>query len=397
MLTIDRGRPNAGTSGLAVCVLSLLLSGCPRTSLWLGSLEAADAGSLARTDSGYPPIPDDDQAMNSPAVVTQAGLDAGAPSMVGLQPMAADPPGHPDDAGTSAALADAGNASAADADGSAMKAADGSGLNDAGATSVPDAASAAMGGGEPRLPAPTAPCPKLGTGIVEIVGVDVQLWVGPTIASLRGPVVIYWYGTGSSPQEVSSLYQFMVDQVVGRGGVVAAPVESTRLGKSTGPDTWYTGDFAVADEIVACAAEQLQIDARRIYVMGGSAGALQAGAMLFERSSYLAAAALNSGGLIDEYMLQDPAHVPAAMTMHGPTGTDVVIVDFARASLKLADEVKALHGFAVDCDHGGGHMAAPEDLRRASWTFLFEHPFGIGDEPYAAGLPASFPSYCKIH
>jgi hypothetical protein len=24
------------------------------------------------------------------------------------------------------------------------------------------------------------------------------------------------------------------------------------------------------------------------------------------------------------------------------------------------------------------------------------HPFGPGSEPYAGGLPASFPSYCKL-
>ena len=30
------------------------------------------------------------------------------------------------------------------------------------------------------------------------------------------------------------------------------------------------------------------------------------------------------------------------------------------------------------------------------WTFMQDHPFGIAPEPYAGGLPAGYPSYCKI-
>ena len=30
------------------------------------------------------------------------------------------------------------------------------------------------------------------------------------------------------------------------------------------------------------------------------------------------------------------------------------------------------------------------------WQFMKDHPFGVTPEPYANGLPASFPSYCKI-
>ncbi len=53
-------------------------------------------------------------------------------------------------------------------------------------------------------------------------------------------------------------------------------------------------------------------------------------------------------------------------------------------------------GFAIDCDHGGGHEGPPAPLRAASWEFLQMHPFGANPEPYASGLPASFPSYCQI-
>ena len=84
------------------------------------------------------------------------------------------------------------------------------------------------------------------------------------------------------------------------------------------------------------------------------------------------------------------------MTLHGSHASDVVIVDFSDASLALTRDVVSHGGFAVDCDHQGGHCGAPSELQAAAWQFLQDHPFGVQPEPYAAGLPASFPSYCKI-
>ena len=63
--------------------------------------------------------------------------------------------------------------------------------------------------------------------------------------------------------------------------------------------------------------------------------------------------------------------------------------DFATASL-------AKGGFVVDCEHGAGHCGAPPDLQVAAWQFMKDHPYGVSAEPYAKGLPSSFPSYCKI-
>jgi hypothetical protein len=74
----------------------------------------------------------------------------------------------------------------------------------------------------------------------------------------------------------------------------------------------------------------------------------------------------------------------------------VVVIDFARTTATFVADIAAKGGFAVQCDHGGGHCASPSAMKAAQWTFLKAHPFGVTPKPYANGLPASFPSYCKI-
>jgi hypothetical protein len=151
--------------------------------------------------------------------------------------------------------------------------------------------------------------------------------------------------------------------------------------------------------MVACAVQQLNIDTKRIYASGASAGGLASGEMGYLRSSYVAAVLPNSGGQGGYPMnmvLQDPTHVPAAMTMHGARGVDVVVIDFGDSSLREDIDIAKKGGFAVDCDHMGAHVAAPPNLKAAGWDFLKAHPFGFGTSPYANGLPATYPPYCKI-
>ena len=138
---------------------------------------------------------------------------------------------------------------------------------------------------------------------------------------------------------------------------------------------------------------------RRIYTSGASAGGLAAGALAYARSGYIAGSFPNSGGVVPSQGLnvfQDAMHIPAVFTMHGARGKDTVVVEFADTSLQLCNDVAAKGGFAVDCDHGGAHVAAPPDLKAAAWTFMKAHPYGTKPSPYAGGLPAGFPTYCKI-
>jgi hypothetical protein len=248
------------------------------------------------------------------------------------------------------------------------------------------------GGSPSNLPAPKGTCAPFVTGDMTFSGQNVKIWAG---APGNGPLVIYWYATGSSTAEVTrGLGQAAISEITSQGGVVAAMYKTTATGSTTGNNVWYTGDFDITDEVVACAIQQQHIDTRRIHALGFSAGGLQSGYMAFARSNYMASVVTYSGGSLSA-TLQDPGNVPAVMCQHGTKGQDMVVIDFSDASHSLEDAIKGKGGFAMDCDHGGGHMIPTADVP-ASWHFLKDHPYKASPEPYAGGIPAGFPSYCVI-
>ncbi len=271
-----------------------------------------------------------------------------------------------------------------------------------GSSGVGGSGGAGGSGPEPRIPTITATCPTLQTGNVTVMGQQVQLWVGTRREDVKGSVFFYWHGTGSQSTEAISGLGAALQEITSQGGIVASFTTSTTMGSSTANNVWYTGDFAMADIILKCATEQLNIDTRRVYTGGCSAGGLQAGAMAYGRSSYLAAVMPNSGGVITFFRppQDDPSHVPAVMTSHGKKctspGCDYVGVQFADTSADLCNDIVNKGGFAVNCDHQGGHCASPPEVKAAQWEFLKAHPFGTDPSPYASGLPSSFPDYCTI-
>jgi predicted esterase len=269
-----------------------------------------------------------------------------------------------------------------------------------------------VNGPEPVIPKPSMACPELKSGTTMFNGLSVEVYAGP-VGPKKGPLVFHWHGTGGQGKDVESspfggeamagLPKEVRDEILAEGGIIISPTDNETVREGTDVtfllSVWYSpGDLKMADVFAACAVEQHNIDPRRIYTTGCSAGGLMAGVMAFHRSSYLAASGPNSGGFAvpGMDMLQDPKHVPATFTMHGMAGTDWVIVDFAETSAAMSSSIAAKGGFAVNCDHGGGHCAAPKELKLAMWRFMKDHPFGVSPEPYANGLPASFPSYCKI-
>ncbi|HMI91610.1 MAG TPA: hypothetical protein VK509_09625, partial [Polyangiales bacterium] len=199
------------------------------------------------------------------------------------------------------------------------------------------------------------------------------------------------------PTEASGGLGSAIQEITGDGGIVASFSTTTGEGTNTGNNVWYTGDFKMADIILVCATQQLNIETKRIYTGGCSAGGLQAGAMVYGRSSYLAGAMPNSGGVVRGGALEASGggHVPALITTHGAMGTDVVVIDFSTTSMSQCMDIAKKGGLAVDCDHGGRHCGSPAAVKTAQWQFLKDHPFGAED-PYKGTLPAGFPAFCKI-
>jgi predicted esterase len=254
--------------------------------------------------------------------------------------------------------------------------------------------------GPKTLPKPTQTCPKLSEGEVTFLGVAVRVWVGSKAATIKGPLVLYWHGTGSNPGEtVFGLGQKNIDAIKAQGGLVAAPKGPTGLaGEQTGGVVWRSGDFALADEILACAIQEVGIDPKRIHSAGMSAGGLHTAQMSYTRSGYLASVTTYSGGLI-KYVppppSQDPANKIPAMIMHGGVKDVLGTFSFKESSERYLKDLKDKGHFAFICDHGQGHWLAPGG-GSAVWRFFQDHPFGTSPSPYQAGLPASIPDYCTL-
>jgi predicted esterase len=254
---------------------------------------------------------------------------------------------------------------------------------------------------DPIIPEPSGACPEFRTGTQTILGLSTEIVAGePT--DTPGPLLFTWHGTGGSGrQALLQLPQTVQRDIVARGGIVIAPSDNGQVRAGTDVTivlgVWYDGaDLAFADQIVACAVQNHNIDPRQIFVTGCSAGGLMAGVMSLERSSYVAAAAPNSGGITAPlFSIEDRTRVPAVMTMHGGAG-DNVIVNFGDTSRQLASVLGPLGSFIVDCNHNSGHCGAPASLHEKAWEFLLAHPFGTQPSPFASGLPSDFPDFCAV-
>ncbi|MEY4511974.1 MAG: hypothetical protein RLZZ450_4096 [Pseudomonadota bacterium] len=251
-------------------------------------------------------------------------------------------------------------------------------------------------GAGPKLPEVKGDCPEFKNGTI-MIGGHKNVLITAGAKGKGGPIVFYWHGTGSQAALEQSNFAGMSD-LVAQGGIFAA-FNSSGSAKGGGSDcsgtqTHFPADFDAADQIVACGVKNHGIDPKKIYTTGCSAGGLQAGCMAMMRSSYIAAVAPNSGGIVAPKPWQD-AHSPAVMTMHGGS-SDMVIVTFSQTSASFDMTAKKHGSLVVNCDHGGGHCRAPGDLQKAAWKFMQENPFGVADSPWKTAIPAGVPSYCKV-
>jgi len=259
-----------------------------------------------------------------------------------------------------------------------------------------------VGGDEPSATEPIIPeidgeCPTFqeGTNTVSLMGIRATVIAGPKKEG-TGSLLFYFYGTFGAGG-VGSLPQSIKDEITAEGGIVFAPQSALNTGGDcSGTGTFGIDDFKVSDQIAACAVANYGIDPKRIYATGCSAGGLTSGCMGIMRSNYIAAVAPNSGGVTIGYGdLQNPNHMPNAITMNGGAG-DNVIVNFGETSEGYDNYVLKYGGFAVNCIHSTGHCGAPRALYEFAWQFMKDHPFGTKPSPYAGGLPSGAHESCEV-
>lgn len=277
------------------------------------------------------------------------------------------------------------------------------------ATTTADTAPDESTGGDPpptmptTLPTPTGACPTLAAGDLEFApaGIEprsVRVWMSDAAATMDGPLVFYWHGTGSSPQEaLYGLGADLVPQIVAQGGIVVAPAHDP----AAGDFPWFLvlgdreDDLILADEILACAIDQVGVDQRHIHVAGMSAGGLMTSQMSIRRSGYIASAVPYSGGIITPPPDQEPQNPLSAMIFHGGKD-DIVLIHFDQTSGIYRDTIEARGGFAFLCDHGMGHTIPQGSAQASVWQFFADHPYGTKPSPYRDGLPDGFPDYCSL-
>ena len=251
-----------------------------------------------------------------------------------------------------------------------------------------------LGPGEPTVPALTAQCPDFHDGSITFMGLGgITVAAGSKPASATAPMVFYWHGTGGQAGEYALQASAVAAGVAAEGGVLISFQDTVGGDLLSGTFIFGAGDFELADQLVACAVQNANVDPRRIFATGCSAGGLFSGAMAAARSQYMAAAAPNSGGWVVPVAFAND-HTPALMTIHGAPGVDVVVIDFSDSSATADMGFKARGGFVINCNHGGGHCGGG-GLAPDIWEFFKAHPYGVAPEPWTS-LPAGFNSSCQI-
>jgi predicted esterase len=249
--------------------------------------------------------------------------------------------------------------------------------------------------GEPTIPPVNGDCPDFKNSTINFMGISgLQIVAGAKPTAPTAPMVLYWHGTVSNAGEFALMAGAVQQGVVSQGGILVSPNGTTGGDLLSGTSIFGAGDLKVMDQLVACAVKNNNVDPKKIYTMGCSAGGLMSVATAAMRSGYIAAAAPNSGGTTVPPMFQN-AHTPALMTVHGKMGSDVVVIDFASSSASADMLFKSKGGFVIDCDTGAGHCGGG-GLAGDAWKFFQAHPFGVDPEPWASMLPAGFSAQCKI-
>jgi hypothetical protein len=248
----------------------------------------------------------------------------------------------------------------------------------------------------PVIPQVNGACPTFVSSTITLMGLaGIQIVAGTKPAGATAPFVFYWHALGSSADEFIRNATAVRDGVVAEGGVLVSFQGSTGGDSLSGGALFGAGDFAVGDQLVACAVRDHNVDPSRIFATGCSFGALFSAAQAAQRSGYLAAVATNSGGWASPVAFQT-AFTPGLMTIHGVKGTDVVIVDFSETSARADAAFKQRGGFVINCDHGGSHCGGTT-LARDVWQFFRAHPYGVSPEPWQSALPSGFSPVCKIY
>lgn len=243
-------------------------------------------------------------------------------------------------------------------------------------------------------------CPTLeaGTNIITSNGqsrtVEISLPADPTNA----PVLFLFHGLGDNPKNMMSYFGAQAASA-NEGAIVVAP--KSCCGFVEWPFISFedpTPDVTLFDDLVTCLDEQFDIDNRRVFATGFSAGALWTTYLATRRADYLAAVATLSGGVGTGVSYVKPTYnMPALVSWGGANDSynaGVLIIYFETESTTFANNLESEGHYVARCNHGTGHTVP---WGAADWVkrFLFDQVWNDGSTPYEEQVPSGvFPDYC---
>ncbi len=218
------------------------------------------------------------------------------------------------------------------------------------------------------------------------------------------PIVFLYHGVGGDPKGILDESQFAKLLETEKFILVVPESERDTAGKAVLKTDWYYAapqydldnpDLVYFDDLLGCVGKQYKIDAARVYVTGMSGGGLISTFTALNRGKVVAAAAPFSGGYLNglDYP-KDEQKTPFLVTWGGPTDK-AYEQNFETLAATLSSHLAAVSHPLVKCEHALGHKW-PKEMTTPAWQFLHAYELGKAGDPWAAGLPASFPAYCKI-
>ena len=256
--------------------------------------------------------------------------------------------------------------------------------------------------------APVTACPGAFTTTAPVAGINADFTVEgqkrtfnlrlPDSKTFSGPrpLMVYFHGTNLSGKEIDG-FDF-ADQLIKAGVIVVAPDGAAN--GSVWPEwdamrqptdkTRPNKDLAMFDTLVGCLSGHFEVDQKRIFVSGHSAGGIMTNRILRERSKILAGAVVASG----IYDLTDPVATggvdPMAImvTFGGDNdeysgtsgGKQVPKFNFAEQAAIASDAYEKTAGInQVHCRGDNiGHKWL-NDVNDVLVDFLLAHPKGDAD------------------
>jgi predicted esterase len=268
---------------------------------------------------------------------------------------------------------------------------------------------AAQGPQPPAPPIYAGTCPNIVAGtntiLAETRARSFEVFLPPHPTDNGTGLVYVWHGNGDSAKSLAGY--FLAQEAANEyNAIVVAPSNCCNDSYNDCCDfsmTWNMGSFSkteadlsVFDGILACVDEQFNIDNRRVYTTGFSAGSLWSSYLVVNRGQYLAAATIFSGGtgLVVEYKTPGSS-LPVLLAWGGTADVYMGVVDFQEMSLAFSENLRADGHFVAECDHGLGHTIP---FGGPSWgnRWLFAHEWGDEGSPFAEGLTEDFPEYCSL-